>query len=303
MTRQRLGTFALLAGLAVTSGCDNGPGGTGKMSMLLTDAASPNITAAVVTISSIYLQGGPVGRLTLSSTPTTVDLLTLKGTTSTLFQGVTLPAGTYSQLRFVITGAYIEVDNGDGTTSIYASDPSYAGLPPGATVTGPLQMPSFGTSGLKVTTVGDALTVPDGGEQVVLVDFDVAQSFGQLAGGSGQWVMHPVIKGVDFTVGGSVVARVTLGAGITLPGGATLADLGAVLTNGAGVADTIPLADPDANGTFEASFSALLPGDYTLKLALPPAVTSVTTTPAVPLTASVTSGQTTTEDLVVTAAN
>jgi hypothetical protein len=308
MTRHRLGAFALLAGLAIVTGCSdsNTPtstgNGTGTMTMLLKDAPTPNITAAVVTISRIYLQGGP-GSFDLSTTPITVDLLTLKDTTSTLFRGVTLPAGTYSQLRFVITGAYIEVDNGDGTSSIYASDPNYAGLPPGATVTGHLQMPSLAQSGLKVTTVGDALTVPDGGERIVLVDFDVSQSFGHIAGRSGQWVMHPVVKGVDFTVGGGVSAHLTLGAGVTLPNGATLADFGAVLTDAGGVADTVQFADPDGDGTFDADFGGLLPGDYTLDLALPATVTSVTTTPAVPLTATVTAGQTTTEDLTVTGAS
>ena len=36
----------------------------------------------------------------------------------------------------MITGAYIAVDNGDGSTSIYASSPDYAGLPSGAVVSG-----------------------------------------------------------------------------------------------------------------------------------------------------------------------
>ncbi|HXI21161.1 MAG TPA: DUF4382 domain-containing protein, partial [Gemmatimonadales bacterium] len=308
MTRQARGALALLAGLAVVTGCSttptstSTPTGSGTMTMLLRDAASPNITAAVVTISRIYLQGGQ-GSFDLSTTPITVDLLTLKDTTSTLFKGVTLPAGSYSQLRFVISGAYIEVDNGNGSSDIYASDPNYAGLPPGATVTGQLQMPSLGTSGLKVTTVGDVLTVPAGGERIVLVDFDVAQSFGHVAGHSGRWVMHPVVKGVDFTVGGSLTAQITLGTGVTLPNGATLGDLSAVLTDAGGVADTVPFTDPDGDGTFDASFNALLPGDYTLDLALPATVTSVTTDPVVPLMATVVSGQTTTEDLTVTAAS
>jgi hypothetical protein len=53
-------------------------------------------------------------------------------------------------------------------------------------------MPSFGTSGLKVKLPGDLLVVDDD-DHVILVDFDAAQSFGQVAGNSGQWVMHPVI--------------------------------------------------------------------------------------------------------------
>jgi hypothetical protein len=39
-----------------------------------------------------------------------------------------------------------------------------------------------------------------GPQKVLLVDFDVAESFGQEGSGSGQWVMHPVINATDFQV-------------------------------------------------------------------------------------------------------
>ena len=122
--------------------------------MLLKDAPG-DVKAAVVTISQVYMQGSsqgdePGSRVILRDTPITTDLLTLANSTAELVKDGVVPAGTYGQLRFVITGGYIEIDNGNGTSSIYASSPNYAGLPQGATVTGALQMPSYATSGIKV---------------------------------------------------------------------------------------------------------------------------------------------------------
>ena len=89
------------------------------------------------------------GKVVLSDEAVTTDLIDLANSTSVLVDGEPVPAGTYTELRFVITGGYIEVENADGSTSIYASA-TYAGLPAGAVVTGDLQMPSLGSSGLKV---------------------------------------------------------------------------------------------------------------------------------------------------------
>jgi len=178
------------------AGCSDGPNGSGRVSLLITDAPG-DVVAAVVTVSAVNLVGDD-GNVVLFNTPFTTNLLDLAGTTDTLAEDVEVPNGKFHELRFIITGGYVEVDNGDGTTSIYSSSPTYAGLPPAAVVTGSLQMPSFGSSGLKVKVPGNTLVVNDD-HHVILVDFDAAQSFGQLAGGSGQWVMHPVIVASDVT--------------------------------------------------------------------------------------------------------
>ena len=191
---------ALVAGLATfgISACDSPTAlRTGTMNLYLTDAPG-DVLAAVVTIDRIYLQadsGDSSGRVILRDEPFTTDLLTLQDSTHALLEGVEIPADTYGQLRFVISGAYLEVEGAGGATEIYASSPSYAALPAGATVTGALQMPSLAQSGLKVNLPGDAVVVAPDGVVSLVVDFDVAQSFGKLAGGSGQWVMSPVLQG------------------------------------------------------------------------------------------------------------
>jgi hypothetical protein len=268
---------------------------------MLKDAPGDVLTA-VVTIDAVQLVGQD-GVRTLSETPTTVDLLTLANAATDLVKDAVVPSGIYTQLRLVISGAYIEVDNGDGSTSLYASSPDYAGLPDGATVDGALQMPSFAQSGLKVTLPSDALTLTTD-EKVVLIDFDVEQSFGQVAGQSGMWVMHPVITGGDIQTTGSVQASVQLGAGVTLPGGATLADFSATLTNTATMTSTtVALTDEDSDGVFNVSFVFVTPGSYELSLALPASVTSVTTDPAVPVAVNVTSGQQAPVAVTITAAS
>ncbi len=275
--------------------------GTGKLTVLLKDAPG-DVVAAVVTIAEVNLQGTG-GTQVLSSGAVTTNLLTLASDAATLVQDAVVPAGSYSQLRFVISGAYLEVDNGDGTTSLYASSPSYPGLPPGAQVAGQLQMPSFGQSGLKVTLPGNALTIPEGGSKVVVVDFDVSQSFGRQAGGSGQWVMHPVVHGADITITGSASVRLALGAGVTLPAGATLDGFSATLTASDGGSTTASFADPDSDGTFEARFAYLTPGDYTVTLTPPAGIASFTTAPALPATLAVQAGATATLTFAITAAS
>jgi hypothetical protein len=64
----------------------------------------------------------------------------------------------------------------------------------GLEASGELQCPSCSQSGIKVKVPSDGMDVEEGSVAMVL-DFDVAQSFGHKAGKSGKWVMHPVIHG------------------------------------------------------------------------------------------------------------
>jgi len=271
-------------GTAVSAlACNDGSGpesdSNARVTVRLTDAPG-EIKAAVVTISEIYLQGGAEGRVTLRSDPVTTNLISLANDAAVLVDDAEVPEDSYSELRFVITGGYIEVENNQGGTSFFASSPTYAGLPAGAQVTGELQMPSLGSSGLKVQ-FDDQADLAITGDQDLLVDFDVAQSFGHQAGNSGKWVMHPVVKGARASLAATVVATMRLGSAVTLPsvGGqvVTLAAFKADL-NG----EMIPFTDADGDGVFEARFRFLLPGDYTLTLIVPAGVT-VTTNPSVPI--------------------
>jgi hypothetical protein len=61
---------------------------------------------------------------------------------------------------------------------------------------------------------GGSVTLGEGAE-VMVVDFDVSQSFGHQAGNSGKWVMHPVLQATDFSFSGDVAGTVALDPALT----------------------------------------------------------------------------------------
>jgi hypothetical protein len=231
---------------------------------------------AVFTIEEIYLQGEG-GRTTLRSEPATVDLCDLGNQALLLVNEIEVPAGTYQQLRFVISGGYLQTSDG----SVYATA-GYdlpAELEP---ADGTLQTPSWDASGLKVD-FSEPLTV-QGGQSVIALEIDVAQSFGQLAGASGQWVMSPVIQAADISFSGSVLVRLALASGVTLPevGGTqiTFGDFDATATLGStsvvqafdpALGETVFFLPPDAS-----PYEIVLGVPSTLNVTSSPASHSVT---------------------------
>ena len=300
-------TALTLAGLVACSDStsSNANSGTGQLSLMLKDGPG-SVVAAVVTIKEIYLQGSS-GRTVLSNTPVTTNLVTLAADAATLVSNVVIPAGTYSELRFVISDGYVEVDEGNSTTSIYASSPNYAGLPPNAVVTGDLQMPSLATSGLKVKLPASGLTVNSGTSKILVVDFDVSQSFGHVAGNSGKWVMHPVVHATDIRLTGSASVTLALDPSVTLPiinnVQITLADFTATFTGSDNLPRSATFTDPDNNGVFTADLLWVPPGSYTLDIVPPVGINVFTTTPAEPATITVAEDGTAAAAFTVTAAS
>jgi hypothetical protein len=279
-----------------------GPAGqAGTMSIMLTDAPG-DFDHAIVTIASIELLGED-GNVMLREDPVTVDLLELQNEVMVLVGETPVPGGTYSELRLVITDGLIVVEQDDGSTLVYASSDAFAASE-GFTADGDLQMPSFGQSGLKIKLpAGEA--VVEGDDNAVLIDFNVAESFGHQAGNSGKWVLHPVVHATGFTTTGSLRLDVVIPDSVTLPivddtVQVTPGMLSAVLDRNG---DLIPvlLTDDDEDGTWEATFLFLPPGDWTVDLGLPDGMV-VTTDPALPLTFTVVSAQTATQTLTITSA-
>jgi hypothetical protein len=184
---------AFVVGLVATLiSCDSqSPNGTTSLSVQLKDAPG-DVQHAFVTITEVDLIGSG-GVQVLTDTPVTTDLLTLATDVLPLVQDVEVPSGTYHELRFKISGACLAVDDGNGGSTVYATD-GYDSTPCGGEADGALQAPSFAQSGLKAKMTGDALVL-DVPAKILLVDFDVSQSFGHEASG---WVMHPVITGGEI---------------------------------------------------------------------------------------------------------
>ena len=246
------------------------------MSILLTDATG-DVEQAVVTIERIEIIGGSGGSRVLRDTPWTGDLTTLTNEFVTLVDGYVLPQGNYSQLRIVVSEACIAVEADGGPDEVYASSEAFA-VECDGTLTGDLQMPSLPQTGIKVIFQG-AIDVGSA-QTIVLIDFDVEESFGKLAGGSGQWVMDPTIHGVEITFSGTVNVTVELATGVTLPDPPTFEDFTASLSG-----EDLAL---EADGT--ASFLYVVPDDYQLDL-IPPTGWTITTTPTLPIDLTLESGE------------
>ena len=271
---------ALFLALVVAfAGCDSADdNGTGTLRVLLTDAPGDFLTA-VVTIDAVYLQADDGdddpegGRLMLRDEPVTVDLLTLQNEVLDLVGGEEIPEGTYHQLRLVISGGYIEVENEDGGATIYASSDDYADAQD-VVSGGRLQMPSYASSGLKIKLPNDLAEI-EGDQNIVLLDFDVAETFGRAAGNSGQWVMRPVVRATDLAFTGGADVTLTLADSVALPEGTTLADFSAELDKD-GEMLSVPFADEDEDGVYTVDFRYLVPGLYPVDLAGPDGLTFTT---------------------------
>ena len=214
-----------LAALALAACNDSGTSSNGPalVSIRLHDAPG-DLKEAWVKVDQIYLQGtssadSTSGKVVLLGTQTGwLNLTQLTGANfATLVNNAQVPAGSYSQLRFVVCDAYVVTQTG----AVYATPG--AALPAGVTATGSLQAPSACQSGFKVKLPGGVVTL-ESGATVLSVDFDVSQSFGHVAGQSGKWVMHPVMTATSLTFAATISGTVSLATGVTLPtcGGAVV---------------------------------------------------------------------------------
>lgn len=256
-------TMLIVGGLAL-GGCDDSSSpDEGSLSLLLTDAPGAGIEHAWVEITGIYLQGeapDDQGRLWLLEESTgLIDLTTLADATLELVKDVVVTPGTYSQLRVIIGEAVIETDDG----KVYTKPGS--GHPEGEQPDGFLECPSCTENGIKVNLPGGAVTIEDDAKILVL-DFDVTQSFGREAGLSSVWVMNPLINGSDFEASGTISGTVSLAEGLSLPvcGGDAEASLSDFVPM-ASSADVEKSGNVDAEGTYKISF--VEPGDWDLSYA------------------------------------
>jgi hypothetical protein len=289
-SRMKLAILALALMVPLTA-CDTGADPAfGSVSILLTDEPG-DVTEAWVTITDIYLQGQagesdpPASRVyLLQDGDETHELLSLAYTVAELVKDEMVPTGTYGQLRVVMSGGCVIADG-----VVYASSDSYAEC--GARQ-GTLQMPSFAQTGAKVLLHGLTVT---GGQKVVLLDFNVAQSF--AAGESGKYVLTPVIHGAELGLTAGV--HVTLSAGdVELPEATTLASFKATLTPDDGDAKTVAFEEID--GVFQAVFDYLIPGagPFEVELDMPEGV-DVAVSPDSPQVVDPASGQTVTIEWVL----
>jgi hypothetical protein len=214
MTRNLIRSLAAVAGLSVSlAACDGtGPERPSGVTLLLTDAPG-NVDEAWVKIDRVYMQGTGGQTDLLSEQSKWIELTALAGeTTETLVAGKIIPPGTYGQMRFIVTEALVIAKGGTAYATEAADFEDFpTDHPFDGTLDGVLHGPSFAQTGIKVNMPDGGFTVEGNEGTIIVVDFDVAESFGQQAGASGMWVMHPSLRATELVVSGNIRGDVALG--------------------------------------------------------------------------------------------
>lgn len=260
---RKIGAVALAAVLAVGLGaCDSGVSSSdsGSMSLQLTDAPAGDISQAWVDIGTIALQGEG-GEVVLVEDPEGpesgfFELTSLAGTTADLVSDVSVPTGNYGQLRIVIEAAALETDGGEVFSFNGAADAL------GLSRTGSLQAPSIPQTGVKVNLGGFTLETE---AKILVLDFDVSESFGREAGQSNMWVLRPTITSSEIEASGTISGTVSTADGVSIPDcGGEARDVSAFVPVAIDAAsgDTLKSGDVAGDGSYAIDF--LEPADYDL---------------------------------------
>jgi hypothetical protein len=200
-----LAILALAVG-TILAGCGGGgsgsSGGTGQLTLGITDAPVDDAAAVVVRFTAIELKPESGDAFTINLDPAvSLDLLTLAGGSSReLLSRRSVPAGRYQWIRLVIeegqnqASSYIDLDNGNRY---------------------PLFVPSGSESGLKLIR---GFTVAEGSASDFTIDFDLRKSVIAPPGQSPNYLLKPVLRMVDNLLVGSIEGTV---ASTLVPTGCT----------------------------------------------------------------------------------
>ena len=260
---------ALMVGLA---GCDTGTsvsGDTATLRVLLTDAPVDYIDSAWVDIGAVQLvpaddsEDGII-ELTADGTEGYVNLLDLEGAATQQLAELEIEAGTYSQLRLFVDSAAVKLADGyefnDGTTRKT------------------LFVPSGAQTGIKLVLDGSDGEEEDGGleilpgEMVLVLDFDVDQSFviqgdPETPAGIFGVIFTPTIRVSVNDVAGSISGTVSAADdSINVEGLSVTAEPVEPQTY-EGYQTATAAGETDENGEYTLHF--LVPGDYTVTVEVP----------------------------------
>jgi hypothetical protein len=189
LNRITIATTALCAGLL--GGCGSGSGmQNSSLTLQLTDAPLSGLQSVSVAFTGVEVKpmnANPI-QLTFPS-ERTIDLLTLQGgTTATLLDGSTIPAGQYEWVRLILDIANSSAVDSQGNQHS-------------------LTIPSGAETGLKLIR---GFTMPVGGTANFTIDFVLSRSIIAPPGIGTNYLLKPVLRMVDnaqvCTIAGPVSA-------------------------------------------------------------------------------------------------
>ncbi|HUP00977.1 MAG TPA: DUF4382 domain-containing protein [Gemmatimonadota bacterium] len=152
-----LGAAALVAcGSSLTDPAQDLGEGRGNLTVLLTDAPFPFelVSQANVSISRVDIVSANEGILTIAEGEQTFNLLDLQNGVTAVLAQANLSAGTYPQIRLIVSSASVVLNDG---------------------ATFDLFVPSGAQTGIKVLLPD--FSVDAGGNVTLTLDFDVSESF------------------------------------------------------------------------------------------------------------------------------
>ena len=216
MSRRIIFLLALALGLAACDG--TGPNDRARLSIYLTDGPG-DVESAWIQIDQILMVGDENGEIEVpADLDEMIKITDLVDRVRALATEVPFEPDSFRELRLVLAGAVLKSKQGEVYATAGATLPAELANTQGVQT---LQCPSCAQSGLKIKVHGPAPELEEGESASLVLDFDVAQSFGHRAGASGRWIMHPVIFATwveaPQPVTRSISGTVALGTGVTVP--------------------------------------------------------------------------------------
>jgi hypothetical protein len=179
----------------------------------------------------------------LTGRPLAIDLTHLRNGTTLGLLTVTLPAGTYRQLRYVVSDARLALTNGN----VYS-------MPNGS-----IELPSATPSGFSVF-IDPPVQVRDGQGMTLLLDFDLSRTYLPIPAGdalaASRYMLRPVVRAAIVSTGGSVQGTVRDAANANAPVASASIEIFTAGTTTGPVATT----GTDSNGSY--AILAVPPGSY-----------------------------------------
>ena len=258
----------LVAGLAACGGGGGDSAGadsSGTLRLALTDAPACGYDAVNVTIEKVRIhQSGSAndtdsGWSEIVMNPALrVDLLKLQNGDLKELGDLTLPTGSYNQMRLVLAENSPNPTVAPANSVVLTSDPGKAEIA--------LKTPSGQQSGVKAKQFN--LTIAPNQLANFVIDFDACKSV-VVAGNSGQYLLKPQLSVIPRFISG-VTGFVNTG----LANGFTSVSL---QQNGVVIKATAPNSDAANSTNFGKFMLPAAPGNYTLVLTAPGRTTAVVT--------------------------